>query len=432
MSRLVALARLLAFAACVLATRADAQESVHALDATRLSFEEYMARVSDQNLQAMAARATLPIAAGLANAARAFPNPSLTVGLQQLDVSGQGAPTASYAGIGLPIELGGKRRHRIAVATAGLSLAQADLEGTLRRIRVEAALAYADALEAQLVLALRRRSLEGFERLVEVNRHRFEHGDIDETTYLQSRVEAQRYRADLTSAEGEAQAADVTLAIFASADERALVAIEPIGDLEVPPRSFDEATLLAHAAEQRPELAARLRSVERARMQLGLARSLRIVDLQLTFGWTHNRSTNEAQFRQNSNDTVGLLLSMPLPFSNVYRGTLDAARGAVVQEELLLDAQRLSVGIEVRRALTLYRAAVSRLAIYDEGLREGADQVLERVLYQYQRGAATLLEVINAQRTANEVHVGHIAAHADHLRALIELEAAVGTWDVEL
>jgi cobalt-zinc-cadmium efflux system outer membrane protein len=59
-----------------------------------------------------------------------------------------------------------------------------------------------------------------------------------------------------------------------------------------------------------------------------------------------------------------------------------------------------------------------------------ADRVLEARLYAYQRGGATLLEVIDAQRKSAEVYLGYTQALVDHAHALVAVEQATGIWDV--
>ena len=59
-----------------------------------------------------------------------------------------------------------------------------------------------------------------------------------------------------------------------------------------------------------------------------------------------------------------------------------------------------------------------------------ADRVLEGRLYAYQRGGATLLEVIDAQRTSANIYLAYSQALADHANALVTLEAAAAMWDV--
>jgi cobalt-zinc-cadmium efflux system outer membrane protein len=63
-------------------------------------------------------------------------------------------------------------------------------------------------------------------------------------------------------------------------------------------------------------------------------------------------------------------------------------------------------------------------------LLKDADRVLEARLYAYQRGGATLLEVIDAQRTSADIYLSYAQALADHARALVTLEQAAAIWDV--
>jgi len=64
------------------------------------------------------------------------------------------------------------------------------------------------------------------------------------------------------------------------------------------------------------------------------------------------------------------------------------------------------------------------------GALKDADRVLEARLYAYQRGGATLLEFIDAQRTSAEVYLAYSQTLADHAKALVNLELVSAIWDV--
>ena len=78
------------------------------------------------------------------------------------------------------------------------------------------------------------------------------------------------------------------------------------------------------------------------------------------------------------------------------------------------------------RSLPRAKAAARRAAIFESGTLADADGVLEKTLYNYQRGGATLVEVLVAQRAASEVHLAGLDALADRARALVRLEQASG------
>jgi outer membrane protein TolC len=56
--------------------------------------------------------------------------------------------------------------------------------------------------------------------------------------------------------------------------------------------------------------------------------------------------------------------------------------------------------------------------------------VLEKTLYNYQRGGATLVEVLVAQRAASDVRLAALEALADRARLLVLLEQSAGLTDL--
>jgi outer membrane protein, heavy metal efflux system len=111
---------------------------------------------------------------------------------------------------------------------------------------------------------------------------------------------------------------------------------------------------------------------------------------------------------------------------------LDAASAAQGQAEAQLRAAELKVEVEVRQALVRYQATVDRLKLYTGGILIDADKVLESTTYNYVRGGATLLEVLEAQRTVDDVYLAYYQALTDHAHALIAVEQAAGIWDIKL
>jgi outer membrane protein, heavy metal efflux system len=63
-------------------------------------------------------------------------------------------------------------------------------------------------------------------------------------------------------------------------------------------------------------------------------------------------------------------------------------------------------------------------------LLQDADRVLEAKLYSYNRGAASLLEVLEARRANNDIYLAYYAALSEQAKALVALEQSAGIWDV--
>ncbi len=396
----------------------------------RLSLTEFLHRVTEANLDLAAARFQVPIAKAQIDVARVFPDPLLTGGVAQLDVSGQSAPLMTTLGVTLPIELGGKRSRRIAVAEAEVSVAEAELFDILRKLRAEAASAYVSSVTARLVLERKEKTLASLDRLVEVNTKRVASGDAGEVALIQSRVESQRYRGEVLTAEADLESADLELRRFLgrAAPARGQKLLVD-GDLAIPPRLFDMEVLCQTALKQRPDLLAKRRSEEAAQAKLKLAGSNRWVDVSLNLSW--QRSLFSEPFASPQYDALTAQLSLPLPLSRMYRGELLSAKQGVGQTSASYQAAALRAEVEVQQSLVRYKASVQQLALYTQGVVADADRVLAAILYSYQRGGATLLEVLTAQRTVDDVHLAYFAALAEHARQLIAVELAAGL-DVNL
>lgn len=77
-----------------------------------------------------------------------------------------------------------------------------------------------------------------------------------------------------------------------------------------------------------------------------------------------------------------------------------------------------------------YELCSKQVEQYDNGLLRQAAEVMEGKNYSYQRGEVSLLEVLDAQRTYDEVQAQYIETLFNYSVALVELERAVGLWDI--
>lgn len=401
-----------------------------AASASTVRHDAFVAQVLAANVELAAQRANVPIAEAQMAVARIFPDPTLTVGVASVDLSRNGSPTATTLGLGYTFELGGKRSSRVAAARSDWAAAQADLDDFLRTLRANATNGFVDSLYTRLVLDRKQQTLKSLEKLVGVNEQRLRAGDVGKVALTQSRVEAQRFRGEVVVAEAEVEAADLALALHAGATQAGR-RLSPLGDLKLKPRTFDVEALIAQGKANRPDLTSKRRAAESASERVGLARANRWIDLTLNVSWQHTFRGTQT-FTADPFDALAATATVPIPLSKAYRGELDAALAREGQSRTTVQAASLRIEIEIRQAHARYRAAAARLGLYTGGLLSDADQVLEATLYNYQKGGASLLEVLDAQRTQNDVYLAYYAALADNARALVALEEAAGIWDVEL
>jgi len=76
------------------------------------------------------------------------------------------------------------------------------------------------------------------------------------------------------------------------------------------------------------------------------------------------------------------------------------------------------------------QVAARQAAAYTGQVLSDAERVRNARVYSYQRGAATLRDVLAAQRALNEVYLASLEAQAAYSRGLVGLAEAVGDWSL--
>ena len=394
----------------------------------RITFEDYVTQVLRSNLALAIEKSNVAISNAAVTSAKVTPDWSVDLGLPAVDISNQGQPTNFSAGLNVPIELGGKRGKRVHAALADVSTAGFDYDDAVRQLRATAAGAFIGSLSARSILQSSYKSLGQFDRIVEVNEQRVRVGDIE---LMQSRVDRDQFKAGVIGAQADVYSADLALAQqLGQADKLSAQMPLPTGSLEVSVRTFDLDALVAGALQKRSDVLSRQRAVQAAGLRVELVQANLIPDLGVGGSYSHT-GTGTGGFVQPPDNTLGASLSINLPFSRWrHQGEIETARASRTQAELQLRSAQIRVESEVRDAYSRYQASVLRLKLYQGGVLKEADRVLEARLYAYQRGGATLLEVIDAQKTSANIYLAYSQALADHANALVTLEEAAAMWDV--
>lgn len=427
-------ARTFIFSALLFATRAAAQApGAPTPDERRphMTFNNYLNEVMRSNLDLAAQRANIAISHAAVTTASVSPDWSADFGFPTVDLSNQGNPTQFSIGLDAPIELGGKRGHRVRAAKADLSSVTSDYDDAVRQLRGTAAGAFVEALGTRAILQSKQKSLGQFDRIVSVNEERRRVGEIGDIELVQSRVNRDQFKADVITATADVYSADLVLGQQLGKPEKLVNQLPiPDGTLEMAVRTFDVSELVAIALERRPDVQSKQRALKAADMRIELAKVNLIPDVTVSGAYSH-LVAGSGGFVQPADNTLSASLSVNLPFSRwQHRGELENGNAAHTQVELQLRSTQLAAETEVRDSYSRYQAAVRRLQLYQGGLLKDADRVLEARLYAYQRGGATLLEVIDAQRTSADIYLAYAQALVDHAHALIALEQSAAMWDI--
>lgn len=398
----------------------------------RLGLQDALALLRARGLDRLLAE--LPVEAARADllAADASPNPLLSAGAGKVF-----SYDASCAGCSsVPLQAGlsdqaalwdlvtGKRGLRAAVARAALEAATRSRDAALRALETQLKVTYLQALAAERQVALAGEAGALAERTRALDQRRFEAGAINEAEL--ARVEVQALQAEQLRDQATAQraAARAALGLLLGAPLEGVALDDRALDFALPPAlaAANEEGLLARAQEERPEPRAAQAQEARAEAALALARRQRLPDVALSAAWQQT-GTGAAALQP---PTLTFGLSVPLPLFYQQQGEVARAEAEVGGQRLALARARAQVAAEVRSAWAAFLAARARVERGDARLRPRALRARELIEVQWSKGAASPLDLLDAQRTWLSIESDHLQDLAAYWTSVASLEQAVG------
>jgi len=397
-----------------------------ALAEEKITLEQALAEALEKNLSLLAERVNISIAEARLITARLRPNPVLSAGGDHLDLLGTGFNEINNAGpeefnlrTDFTIERGGKRSSRIAVAQHALGVAELEFLNAVRGLRLEVQSAFVEALLARHRVELARQNLEALNRIVEVNQVRWRAGDVAEVELIRSRVAALQQANALRRAELDLRTVLIRLQTLMGR-ARPAPDFDVLGELRRETRVAPLEEWLKIALENRPDLLALRRAVQRsaAELQLELARA----KPDLTLGSEYRRQQGLA----GTGNMLGFFVEIPLPVFDRNQGEIARAREELRQAELRVRALEASIRAEVENAYGQWQSSRESLEQIETAMLAQAREVRDITEYAYRRGEASLLEFLDAQRAFNETMQAYYEARAEYARSLYLLESSAG------
>ena len=279
-------------------------------------------------------------------------------------------------------------------------------------------------------------SYDNIRRLAESDSLRFEAGEITEIAARQSRLEADIRHNEMAEAEADLYQALAALGVQMGRSSRDTLRSSrdtlfgPDAVLQPLVRDFILDSLLAAAYGGRADLMAAMRNEEVAAAALNLTRKERGPDIELSLGANINSEVLNEIAPAPAFTGISAGLAIPLKFSSINRGTVDAARGRQAQARIQTRQVELQIETEVLQAYRRYALLSQQVLSNGDRLLSDARSVMDGMLYSYSQGEVSLLEVLDAQRTYNDVRARYIDVVYGQALALVELELAAGIWDI--
>ena len=387
----------------------------------RLSLDEAIGLFLRQNLDLLIARFGIEFSKGREITARLFPNPVASMGLVSSPVQGRtlGSGGQISPQIQQLFELAGKRGYRIEGAEFGTQSAEAGFEDAVRQLSFAVKDAYYRIQLARRRLALAEENKDRFTRILEVNTIRLKKGFIAEVDLIRIRLQHIDFQSQVIQAIQEAESARSEL--------RRLLRVSPDIELELTSilefRRLDPdiAKLAAIARESRPDVRAKRLILSQREADLKLAKAYRVPDVTIGAGYAIQGSRGP----DNSNQMT-FNLGLPLPLFNRNQGGIMQAEAAVQSAEADLGKTVNLVENEVDVAYRNLIQSRRLVEAYLGGVLDDARSTFAIVERAYERGGATLLDLLDAARTSRIIQQNFIEALFNYQRNAIQLESAVG------
>ncbi len=393
-----------------------------------LSLAAAQSRAFERNWDLLAARADVDVATAQRIVAKEFPNPTLNFSVNKVSVDsaypnqGSGFWGRNYdtiAAFNQLLEIGGKRHDRQLSARAGYEGAEARFADARRLLDLAVARAYIGALQADATSRTLQDSAASLRHESTIAEVRVKAGDISESDRNQIEIAARRLELDAQTAAVTARTARINLELLLG-DPKGQGTIALSDALEhlaeaSPPGDIGPATL-----EERPDLLAARANLQKAEADLKLQKALRIPDPTLILQYEHEPP--------DLPNTIGLGISLPLPLWNQNRGNINAAAAQVDQARLAAAKLRAQISADLATAKLAYEDARRRSHEY-LALRETSEQVRRSVAFAYEKGGASLVDLLTAERNDNEVRLASAQAAGDLASAAAGLRAAAQTMN---
>ena len=375
----------------------------HALQALRSTIQQSLAEEITANLR---------------------PNPTLGLDAQYLPIFQPNQFSSDYidqqaqfdAGIGYLFERGKKRQHRLQAAQDLTTVVRSQVSDSERQLIFNVGQQFVDVLLAESTLEFAQQDLDSFQKTVDISNERLRVGDMSEGDFLKIKLQLLQFQTDVSAAK--------LAKLQGLAALRQLLGFESVpddydlqGTLDYQPIHADVNGLKSLAAINRPDLRAAQQSVVAAQSQLALQQANGKMDVTGTFNYTHTSGISSGAFYYN----------MPLPIFNRNQGEIARARYAIIQAQQQASETTQQVSTDVVQAYENLLTNDQIIRLYQGGYVDQAKQSRDISEYAYRKGAASLLDFLDAERTYRANQLAYRQALANYMLALEQMRQAVGT-----
>jgi outer membrane protein TolC len=314
-------------------------------------------------------------------------------------------------------------------AQAGVHRSEQDLRSTRQSVALEVKMKCYDLLKAQMLLDVQKRAVERSAEQLETSQARFDLGSASMSDYLKSKVQLGNDSLLLISRENAAAIKRAELNDFLGLPVDRPTEIDAMLDFE--PYPLPSVQARTEAVSAHPDVMSASYSMEASGHSLANARWSRLpsVDLVADYGWGGTSFPDSLEdVHKFDRASFGVQISYTLFSGYSTSSRIDQAKIERHRAESQLAQVKRTVQLAIKTASLTLDEARKRYHVSEEQVRS-AQEDFNIAQEKYNLGAATILDVLDAQFSLSEAETGKIEAVFDYNLAVAELEKAMGGGD---
>ncbi len=394
-----------------------------------LKLSDYLEIVRKNNLEYAAQRLSIDIAEAEMISVSAFNNPSIGFGYYNNELN------SMQMGSGRSIEISqtlspGRRSVAIKQAHTSKEISAMLLADFLRLLQKDATLTWLETVRLRELYELRKSSYKDQIKMMESDSIRRAHEAIRDLDALQNRVERGNFCSEIIDIERELSSLYQAISNYCGTGGNDTIYIPERKNIWNN-RSYNLNESIINAINNRVDIVAAKKEIELSKYALVAAKNEKIPEFDLFISYGVNAEVKNELAPAPKHNGVEIGISFPIPLFNTVKDEILTARTKEREAEIKYRQAQMQVRSEVVNAFNAYMFADKKMKLFTSGLVKSAKEVLEAKREEYYKGEIHLIEVMDAQRSYDDILLSFYSTIFEKSKALVMLESSIGIWNIE-
>lgn len=314
-----------------------------------------------------------------------------------------------------------KRELRLESARKGTAIAESQQSDLERTLLFNLRSAFVQTLQAKAVLQNAVDNLAYWDKELQITKDRFDAGDIAKVDQQRLILQRAQFETDFQTALVNLRTAKIQLLTLLN-DRTPIERFDVTGPFEYTETIPGQDQLRTLAIDNRPDLKAAVQAIEKARTDHKLAVANGSTDPTFSVFFTNNSSNNNPYAQK----TLGASVNIPLRINDRNQGEKARTELDIRKSQREKDAAEAQVFSDVDSAYVAVNSTVTLLKTYKATYLDVASSVRDTVQFAYNRGGATLVDYLDAEKSYRDVRLAYLNLVGTFLTAGSQLNMAVG------